>query len=83
MPIRRLDRPSLPDGHCARAALRPAMSFGSFMLDSPPLDRPSGMCQTLVQALRPLPSGDHADRACSLEMLRGSLSGFLTGLAAF
>ena len=35
---------------------RPAMSFGSCMLDSPSLDRPFGILQTLVQALRPSPS---------------------------
>src|SRR5262245_1446400 len=40
MPIRRLDRPSLPCSPCVCAAPRPSMSFGSCMLDSPSLDRP-------------------------------------------
>src|SRR5260370_19869141 len=56
MPIRRLDRPSLPGGSCAHAAPPPPMSFGSFMLDSPSLDRPFGIRQTLVQALRTAPA---------------------------
>src|SRR5262249_55544394 len=57
MPIRRTDRPSVPGNPCARAAARLSMSFGSYMLAPPSLDRLFGIRQTVAQAVRPAPSG--------------------------
>src|SRR6516162_4304593 len=75
MPIRRPDRSSLPADRCARDALRPPMSFGWFMLDSPSLDCPFGICQNLVQALHPAP----AWRPRPLRNGKGVALGFLGG----
>src|SRR5262245_34369857 len=55
MPMRRMDRPSLPVNSCARADPPSPMSVCSYMLDSPSLSRLIGIRQTLVQALRPSP----------------------------
>src|SRR5260370_42522382 len=79
MPIRRLDRPSLPGGSCAHAAPPPPMSFGSFMLDSPSLDRPFGIRQTLVLALRPAPSARPRRPALLTGNGKGIALGFLGG----
>src|SRR5262249_8906443 len=49
-PISPLDRPSVACAPCPRAPPRPPMTFSSYMLDSPSIDRPFGVTQTLVQA---------------------------------
>src|SRR5262249_37016174 len=56
MPMRRLDRPSLPVNSCARADPHSPMSVCSYMLGSPSLSRLIGIRETLVRALRPSPS---------------------------
>src|SRR5215472_6779543 len=79
MPMRRRDRPSLPGGSCARAALSFPMSFGSYILDSPSLDRPFGIGQKLVPALRPSPAGRPCDPTLLLGNGKGVARPFLGG----